>query len=471
MMFLKTHKTVFCMMLMCVLLTACATYYQKNLQLMTAVYTGKLDQAEALLNNPKLAKEKRNILLYYLNKGTILWMNGKPTESNKYFQLADFYVEDYHKNYLEYAASFLTNPNIEPYNGEGFEQILLHYYATMNYIDLGLLDDALVECKRMQQKLTRITDLYHGKNKYKRDAFTNTLMGVIYDAQKDYNNAFIAYRNAYEIYRDDYQRMLGTNIPRQLKKDLIRTAYLTGFTDEGQKYEQEFQMRYQPENPEYGSLVFFWNNGLGPIKDQWSINFIIAPQGNGWIKFYNTELNLSFNFFVGDDKNKNDNLAALKVVRVAFPKYVTRNPLYTRGFLSYDSLSITSYFDIGEDINAIAHRSLSDRMGKELGEALLRVALKQAAELALRKQNEGLGVALSLVNAATEQADTRNWQLLPYSINYTRLSVPAGKARFSLNTSSANNAYSENNSFLFTIKKGETTIGSFQTLQFSGYSQ
>lgn len=436
---------------------------------MQAVYQGKLDVAESILNDPKLEQNKKNILLYYLNKGTILWMNGKPVESNKYFQLADFYVEDFHKNYAASALGLLTNANAEPYNGEGFEQILLHYYTTLNYINLGMLDDALVECKRMQQKLIKITDFYNGKNKYKRDAFAHNLMGIIYDAQKDYNNAFISYRNAYEIYRDDYQKMLGTQIPRQLKKDIIRTAYLTGFSDEVQKYENEFQLKYEPENPNYGSLVFFWNNGLGPIKDQWSITFFIMPLRRGWVRFYNTELNLSFDIYVGEDEKRKNNLSQLKVIRMAVPKYVSRVALYTRGLLSSDSLPINSYLDIGEDINAIAFRSLEDRKLKELGEALLRVALKQVAEMELRKQNQGAGMLLGIINAATEQADTRNWQLLPYSINYTRITIPAALQKVSLTTFSANNSVSEKNQFLFNIKKGETTFGSFQTLQFLGF--
>jgi hypothetical protein len=397
-------------------------------------------------------------------------MNGNSAESNKYFQLADYYVEDFHKNYAATAISLLTNPNFEPYNGEGFEQLLLHYYSTLNYIDLGLLDDALVECKRMQQKLIKITDYYHGKNKYKRDAFVNNLMGIIYDAQNDYNNAFIAYRNAYEIYRDDYQTMLGTKIPTQLKKDLIRTAYLTGFIDEGHRYEKEFQINYEPENINNGTLVFFWNNGLGPVKDQWSINFAVIPAGNGWVRFYNAELNLSFPFYVGTDNNKSNSLSTLKFIRVAFPKYVKRNPLYNQGILSCDSLSLSSSFEVAEDINAIAFRSLDDRMLKELGEALLRVAIKQAEEEALRKQNEGLGAALSLINALSEQADTRNWQLLPYSINYSRMSLPEGNLKIKFAASSDKNYINETDTFSFNIIKSKTTIGSFQTLQFNGFS-
>ncbi len=469
MLFLKKHTALLYLFVLSIFIAGCATYYEKNEQLMNAVYSGKLDVAESVLNDPALEKEKKNILLYYFNKGTVLWMKGNAIESNKYFQLADFYIEDFQKNYAATAISFFTNPNIEPYNGEGFEQLMIHYYSTLNYIDLGQLDEALVECKRMQSKLTKITDFYNGKNKYKRDAFVHNLMGIIYDAQKDYNNAFIAYRNAYQIYKEDYGQMLGTPVPQQLKKDIIRTAYLTGFYDDVTKYESEFKLKYEAEKKENGALVFFWNNGLGPIKDQWSINFAVIPLGNGWVRFYNAELNMSIPFYVGEDENKKNNLSALKIVRVAFPKYISRLPLYKKAKLSCDSLAIYNYLDVAEDINAIAYRSLDDRMLKELGEALLRVALKQAAEEAVRKQNEGLGVALSIINAVSEQADTRNWQLLPYSINYTRISLPQGNNKITLTTSNEDNSVKEDNQFYFPIKKGETSIGSFQTLQFAGF--
>jgi hypothetical protein len=315
--------------------------------------------------------------------------------------------------------------------------------------------------------LQKITDSYNGKNKYKRDAFVHNLMGMIYDAQRDYNNAFIAYRNALDIYEEDYVKMLNTGTPLQLKKDLIRTAYLTGFYEEGRQYEEKFNLKYEKENSNNGTLLFFWNNGLGPIKDEWSINFAIIPAGNGMVNFVNTELGIIIPFYVGNSEQSNS-LAGLKFIRVAFPKYISRVPLYKSASYKVDSLNLKGSFETAENIDAIAYRSLEDRMLKELGEALLRLALKQVAEAQLRKENQGLGVALSLVNAISEQADTRNWQLLPYSINYTRVSLPPGKQRFILETNSSK-ATSDTTNFDFFIQKGQTTFGTFQSLQFSGY--
>lgn len=434
---------------------------------MTAVYQGRLDDANKILSTPDWEKKKKDILLYYFNRGTIYWMMGNFQESNKYFQLADYYIEDYKKNYAAKALSFISNPKVEPYPGEGFEQIMVHYYTTLNYAQLGNYEAALVECKRMLLKLQKITDTYGGKNKYKRDAFVHNLMGMIYDAQKDYNNAFIAYRNALEIYEEDYTKMLNTAAPLQLKKDLIRTAYLTGFYDEGKQYEEKYKLKYEKEKTANGSLVFFWNNGLGPVKDEWSINFAIIPAGNGMVNFVNTDLGIVIPFYVGNSEQSNS-LAGLKIIRVAFPKYVSRLPLYQSATYKIDSLNLQGNFETAENIDAIAYRSLEDRMLKELGEALLRLALKQVAEAQLRKENQGLGVALSLVNAISEQADTRNWQLLPYAIQYTRVSLPPGRQRFVLQTQTEK-AVTDTTNFDFNIYSGQTTIGTFQSLQFTGY--
>lgn len=468
--FLKRFKGNICLLLIVFSVASCATYYEKNLALMQAVYQGNLEVAEKLLQDPKLEKKKKDILLYYFNKGTVLWMNNKPQESNKYFRLADYYIEDYQKNYAAKLLTFISNPKVEPYGGETFEQILVHYYTALNYAQLGDLDGALVEAKRMLLKTQKISDSYAGKNKYKRDAFAHNLLGIIYDAQKDYNNAFIAYRNAYEVYKEDYQTLLGTPIPTQLKSDIIRTAALIGFYEEQRQFEAEFNMKYVKENVQSdGSLVFFWNNGFGPVKDEWSINFTIIPGGNGWVNFVNLDLGLNFPFYTGDSK-QSESLSSLKFIRVAFPKYVSRNPRFTKATISVDSLNIHSALHLAEDVNAIAYRSLEDRMMKEMGEALLRLALKQVAEEAVRKQNQGLGMALSIVNAVSEQADTRNWQLLPYSINYTRITLPPGEHKVKLITSGNANDKDET-LFGFKINRNQTTFGVFQSIQFTGYSE
>lgn len=430
---------------------------------MDSIYRGDYAQASKQLDEGKLKKQKRNQLLYFLNKGTVLFMNNQPQESNKYFQQADYFIEDYQKNIGLKAASFLTNPSIQTYEGENFEKVMVHYYTTLNYLQQGLLDQALVECKRMQLKLDKITDYYKGKNKYKNDAFVHLLTGIVYDAQKDFNNAFIAYRNAYKIYNEEYATNLNTSVPQQLKEDLIRTALLTGFTEEARQYKNEFNLNHLTlENfKNTSSLVCFWNNGFGPIKDQWSINFSITQGANGWVNFVNHDLGLNFPYYAGNDSKS---INSLKVIRVAFPRYISREPVYENATLTIDSLGIQQKLELVQNIDKIAYVSLQDRMLKELSEALLRLAVKQVATAQLRKENDALGSALSVVNAISEQADTRNWQTLPNTINYTRVTLPAGLHQTTFKVEK------DQLKFNAIVKPGQTTFKVLQSPYFKGYS-
>ena len=99
-----------------------------------------------------------------------------------------------------------------------------------------------------------------------------------------------------------------------------------------------------------------------------------------------------------------------------------------------------------------------------MSEALLRLALKQLSAAALKKENEGLGVALNLMNAITEQADTRNWQTLPYQISYTRISL--NEAKYPINISFDNQKLNSS----ITIKGSQTKFLVYQSPYFRGYN-
>ena len=83
---------------------------------------------------------------------------------------------------------------------------------------------------------------------------------------------------------------------------------------------------YVPEKPE-AELVFFWHNGLSPIKSEWNITFVIDHRANNVVVFTNEHLGIAFPFQVEDSKEKRD-LQRLEILRVAFPKYQERREYY-----------------------------------------------------------------------------------------------------------------------------------------------
>jgi hypothetical protein len=96
----------------------------------------------------------------------------------------------------------------------------------------------------------------------------------------------------------------------------------------------------------------------------------------------------------------------------------------------------------------------------------LRAALKKASEQQLRKENEGLGTLLGMVNAITEKADTRNWQTIPHSIYYTRVPLPTGENEVKLKTRARGNTeYNQVHNFVFDIQPHQTTFHTFFSLE------
>ncbi|MEM9025019.1 MAG: hypothetical protein AAGB22_14835, partial [Bacteroidota bacterium] len=272
----------------------------------------------------------------------------------------------------------------------------------------------------------QLNDKYDERsNRYRDDAFAHIMMGMIFEANREYNQAFVAYRNAVNLYINDSSGYyFGTRIPEQLKQDVMRAAHLTGLQAEVRYYEKQFGINYTHREHPNGELLFFWHNGMGPVKSEWSINFAAVKGEGGVVTFVNEEYDLSFPFFLPDDDDRGSDLNDLRVLRVAFPKYAERKKVYTAGALHINGTTIP--LEEAENINEIAFRTLQDRFLREMGTSLLRLALKKASEIKLRGESETLGTLATVVNAVTEKADTRNWQTLPYSIHYARVPLQAG---------------------------------------------
>ncbi len=462
---MKQNIRTFSAFITILFLVSCATYYQRQESFNALLLKGDLEQADATMAKDKKAPNGRNRLLYNLNRGSVNWMLGKSVESNTFFNQADIIAEDYQKTAASTALTYISNPMMAEYKPEDFEVVLIHYYKAINWLNLGNYENALVECRRLNIRLNALNDKYPTRrNRYKVDAFGLNLMGMVYDASGDYNNAFISYRNAVEAYETNYDTLFNVKAPIQLKKDLIRAAYRTGFRQEAEGYEKKYNLKYEATEATKGELVFFWNNGLGPIKGENSINFTILPGQQGLVTFVNQEYGINFPFYLPpSEKNNQSALAELKFMRVAFPKYIERPTYYRSAAITTNGAEYT--LEKAEDINQIAFKCLRDRMLRELGQSILRLATKKAAEYAVRRENQDLGAVVGIVNAITEKADTRNWQTLPYSISYTRVTLPEGQQNITLKTKAFDNRTQREYPFQFAIKRGKTVFQAFQSLE------
>lgn len=409
-------------------ISGCATYYGNNIAFQQAYENSDYDGAEKILHKKARKEEKgRNRLLYWLNAGTIAHMLGKYDESNVIFEKAYIYCEDEAKLKIgSEALAMVTNPMAAPYKIEDVEILLINYYKALNYLALGNNENALVEARRMYQRELQLSDKYTSEKRMKRDAFIQVLMGLIFETNNDPSSAFVCYRNAHDIYKEDYSKFFNFTFPQQLKIDLLRMAKRNGTNDFLTFYENEFGMKYssvmEPRGPE---AILLWNNGLGPYKDEWSINFTIVRGQGGMVTFNNEEYNMSFPFYLPAGGQGNGNLSDLSFVRVTLPKYMERPNYYTNA--QADNNGAKVQFSKLEDINAVSFKFLKDKQLEILSKELIRVATKKLEEEMLRNQNQYAGAALGIFNALTEKADTRNWQTVPHDVSYARVPLTDNK--------------------------------------------
>ncbi len=416
-------------------LGGCATYYNRHQAFQ--VDWQAADYPAAIVKLDKDAKKvpDRDRLLFLLEKASTLRALDSLEASNQAFEEAYLISEDVRTGIAEGAISLVSNPMMRPFLGEDWELLQLHYFKALNHIELGRLNDALVEARRINIRLNELADERGRKRRYREDAFAWLLVGQLFDASGDANSAFISYRNALEIYDGAYQEHMNIQAPEQLKDDLLRTARQSGLSSEYTLFRERFGRQAVLPGEGTGTVIAFWNNGLVPIKDEWSLDFIFTRSASGFF-FVNSELGISVPFSGSDDQAAR--LSDLRIVRVALPRLAARKAIWQHAVLAAGGQQ-ASMAEV-QNLGRLAEVELKDRQLKDLGEALLRLALKQSAEQALREQNPWLGFLMGIFNASTEKADTRSWQTLPAHIHFARLDLPAGKHTLEFQLASASGA-------------------------------
>jgi hypothetical protein len=454
-------------------LLGCTTYNESITPYYKSVYAGNYSQAEKSLDGNSLIKKPRNKLLYLMEKGRISHLNGQYEASNKYFNAADQLLEDGLTSASDAAVGVLVNSMSQTYKGEDFEKFMIHYYKALNYIYLNKTEDAIVEARRITLQSQEQGDKFNNKdNRYSNDAFALSLQGMLYESNNDVNNAFIAYRNAAEIYLKSPDKIYyGTAMPLELQRDVIRTARLNGFTADAEHFEQIFGITYDaPKPPDGGELIVFWENGLAPVKTQVDMLFTLIRQSNGDLFFTDAGGGIMIPFNYNGDRRR-VNTKSVESLHIAYPKYVAQQPYYTSGSVSANGKQ--AEFVKTEDINELAFKTLQQRALSEMGKILSRLAVKKIAEYSVReaattngKTNgwlEGLGYGLQLYNALSEKADTRNWQTLPAYIAYARIPLKKGDNQVSITLKNAQGV--DENKTLTVQGKGGVQFYNYATLK------
>ncbi len=382
-------------------LPGCATYSSSFSAIESDLGSQQYDAA--LQGIEKQSESSTDRVLYLLDKGMVLRMKRDFAASNQALEAAKMEMERlYAASVSENALSFVVNDATVSYAGDPYEQVLVHVYMALNYLELGEPDDARVEVLQANVKLREIAEK-DPAGKITGDAFSRYLAGLVYDDSREWSDAMISYRQAYQTYKQ-YDASYGLAVPDMLKHDLLRLATQQGLTEEAAQYSREFGIapaqRDHDRTAESGELIFVLSNGLAPIKREHAVHAATANTG--------------------------------VLVRIAVPYYESRANNVVSARISTSGKEADT--EPMENIDAIARATLDAHMPAIIARGIAREGIKIAATNAAfasaGNNNDAVnllgGVAVQVAALTTERADTRSWLTLPANIQLARLRLPTG---------------------------------------------
>ena len=381
----------------------CSTY-SKSFRRME-VKLAQHKPAEALEILEEQSHPDRDKLLYLLNKAMLLRLTNDYAGSNAEFEKA--------KNLIQYlsaasvtekTSSFVINDATRSYEGAAFEQVLVHVYEALNYLDMGDLDAARVEALQVDVRLQELAG-DDPDSFLSVDPFSRYLTGLIYEELGEWSDAMIAYRKAYEAYQLHGEHY-AVDIPSFLKVDLLRCSEKMGLYQEHESYKKAFEIETWPSLSALhnnGELVLLFHNGLAPIKREGVIRLLDPTSGH--------------------------------LFQVALPYYEKRPVSSQTACLVVGDERFCG--ETMEDISAIAIKSLEASLPAIKARALARAAWRFAAQQSLKKKSVRKGgkdggteaiasILFNVTTALVERADTRSWLTLPGEIQMTRVVLPPG---------------------------------------------
>jgi len=342
------------------------------------------EQALAALDALKLGH--RDQVLYQLNKGMLLRMQGDLQGSNETLEQTKSMIQKLDAISLrEQATAVTVNDSMRSYLPPTFERAMLHAVLALNYLELNDYNGARVEALQLDELLKQ----------NKEDAplpFAHYIVGLIFEANGELDEAMIAYRQTYEAYRTTK-----TKVPLLLQQDLLRLSQHLGLNDEQKKYQEEFQLDSWPTQTELkqqGQVVAILFNGLIPRKHSEELNFQSPRDG--------------------------------QLHRISVPFYESRAPqIHSAKIVIADNSYSTQLFD---ELDLHAYANLSTEMPTIIARTIARVSVKNRLVDNARDQSPLLSAALNIATFITEQADTRAWNTLPQEILIARANVAPGSS-------------------------------------------
>lgn len=375
-------------LVLAVLQSACSSYalkVRKSLQLMDQ---GQFVEAAKELKEPAM-QPGRDQVAYLLDYALMQQYAGDFSESSRAFQMADRLTEV--KDYIslsDEAASLVFSESMVAYKGDDYEKMLINAFNAVNYAAMGELESALVEIRRLNDKLNAYRN--QAGRDYNENPMVPYLSAILWETQRQWDSACIDYERTYKV------------LPEldALRDDLLFCSYMSKRWEKHEEWKKKFRARrYGPtevaQRRKSKELVVLQFVGKGPYKQphpSWHRIAQLVPSPR-----YSFGLPLQ----VGSAKEK----------------------LRAESLVNIQDLAIDSF---------------DKQYGKLIAKRIAARIVKDQIVQRMEKDDKGAAAVAQLIMDLSDQADLRQWSALPAEIKILRWRFTASEEEVSLSVRDPN---------------------------------
>ncbi len=429
-------------LVICVLILGCAsTVSRVNFYrpIMTDLSRGNFNNALLKIDDAKQNKKYafKDRVLYFLDKGTVLYFQGNHKESNEYLEQAETAMEElFTKSISKAATSLLLNDNALPYYGEVYDNLYVNIFKAINYLQLNRFDDAYVETRRVNIKLRELADKYAEmvksmnqsdetdvkvqteELKFYNDALANYLSFLIFRAEGEFDNSRIslqklqdAWKTYPQIYSNEMPAAIGVylrrgrgNVYEMLKEQSGYRLNVMAFTGRA------------PHKKAVGGLITTYEDAVG-------ISDLSVPVALPNIPFPGMKAGYHFKFSLPVLRERNSQISRIEV---------------------FVNDKKAGRLQLLEDMGSVAKHTFETKKDIIYFKTIIRTVVKglaaAEAKKKLRKETGAEGLLGTFMDTmvdvgvdATENADLRCWQTMPDKCYVGEFNVPPGKHDITIN--------------------------------------
>jgi hypothetical protein len=327
-------------------------------------------------------------LLAMMDEGMVLHASGKFEESIKVLAQADKLSEQLDfVSVSEEAKVLLSSERERAYRGEDFEKLMISTLQALNYGQLGKDEDALVEVRRVNERMQRMIN--EEKKPYEQLAVARYLAAVLWEDQGHADDAFIDYMAANRLAGD-----LGS-----LAEPLVRLAKETGRDQALRELRRQYPWAQPtPLGQDEGQILVVLEAGKAPVKTNGTRTGGPKAEVIAVPVFRDRPWNRDAQVILDGDQG-----TALRPTTVTSLEQVAKIHLDYR----VDGL-----------------------IARQFGALALRAGIAAGAGAATK--SEAVGILTFLALSFVNQPDLRSWMSLPAEFQLARYRVPAGVHRLTV---------------------------------------